>query len=144
MESARSVADLLGGKKVFRGGIGHLDDMERAVRDGLPFGAFDAVVDVLEMSSKELGGLLGIPVRTLARRKDRGRLSPIESDRLYRVAHAALVAAETLGSIDKARKWLRRPNRALGGEAPLSHLDTEIGERQVEELLLRLAHGVYS
>ena len=48
------------------------------------------------------------------------------------------------GSIDKARVWLKSPNRALGGEVPLDLLDTEIGAHQVEDVLLRLNYGIFS
>ncbi|HXV61006.1 MAG TPA: antitoxin Xre/MbcA/ParS toxin-binding domain-containing protein [Vicinamibacteria bacterium] len=143
-DQSKRVADLLGGREVFHGKIRAPGDMQRALREGLPFAAFDALVDALEMSSLQLARLLGVATRTLARRKDQGQLSPIESDRLYRVAHVLLLAAEVLGSIDKARHWLTRPNRALGGETPLSYLDTEVGQQQVEDLLLRLSHGIYS
>ncbi len=53
-------------------------------------------------------------------------------------------AIEVLGSIDKARLWLKTPNRALGCETPLDLLDTDIGTRQVEEVLLRLNYGIFS
>jgi uncharacterized protein (DUF2384 family) len=49
-----------------------------------------------------------------------------------------------LGALAKARLWLLAPNRALGGEVPLQMLDTDIGARQVEEVLLRLSYGVFS
>ena len=40
-----------------------------------------------------------------------------------------------------ASRWLRRSNRALGGVAPLDAIDTELGARQVENLLGRIAYG---
>jgi uncharacterized protein (DUF2384 family) len=49
-----------------------------------------------------------------------------------------------LGSIDKARIWLKTSNRALGCEMPLDLLDTDIGTREVEEVLLRLNYGIFS
>ena len=54
------------------------------------------------------------------------------------------LAAEVLGSRTKAKQWLLSPNRALAGEVPLQWLDTDIGARQVEEVLLRLSYGVFS
>ena len=68
----------------------------------------------------------------------------LASDRLYRVASTLFQAVEVLGSIDKARVWLKSPNRSLGSEMPLDLLDTEIGARQVEEVLLRLNYGIFS
>ncbi|MBI3118208.1 MAG: DUF2384 domain-containing protein, partial [Candidatus Hydrogenedentes bacterium] len=72
------------------------------------------------------------------------RLSPVESDRLYRVAHVTAQVAETLGSLEKASTWLRHENRALGGKTPFSLLDTEIGARLIENVLQRINHGIYS
>ncbi len=144
VERPERVAALLGGRKVLRSRIRATSEMRLALRNGLPFAAFEALSDALQMSSDELAELIGLATRTLARRKALGRLSPTESDRLYRVAHTTLIATETLGSLEKARQWLGRPNRALGGDRPMSYLDTEIGERQVEELLLRMTHGIYS
>ena len=52
--------------------------------------------------------------------------------------------AEVLGSQEEASRWLDTPNRALGGRTPLELLDTDLGSRQVEDVLGRIAHGVYS
>lgn len=75
-----------------------------------------------------VASVLGIPPRTVARRKESRHLNTQESDRLYRVA----------------RVWLKSPNRALTCETPLDLLDTEIGARQVEDVLLRPNHGFFS
>jgi putative toxin-antitoxin system antitoxin component (TIGR02293 family) len=80
----------------------------------------------------------------MARRKEERRLSASESDRLYRLARIAARAEEVLGASEEARRWLVAPNRALGSVAPLSLLDTDEGARQVEAILGRLEHGVFS
>ena len=66
------------------------------------------------------------------------------SDRLVRMAHIAALAQDVLGQREKAGRWLQKPNRVLGGSTPLEHLDTELGARQVEQILGRIAHGVLS
>jgi putative toxin-antitoxin system antitoxin component (TIGR02293 family) len=53
-------------------------------------------------------------------------------------------ATATLGSETKAVGWLRCPNRALGNVPPLELLDTDIGVRQVEDILGRIEHGIIS
>lgn len=85
-----------------------------------------------------------MPQRTIARRKKEQRLRADESDRLLRLARVVAQAAQTLGSEEKAVKWLRRPNRALGNQVPLEILDNDIGALQVDEVLGRIAHGVVS
>lgn len=119
-------------------------ELRDAVRKGLPFSAFEAVSKHLEISPQHITAVLGIPPRTVARRKTARYLTPQESDRLYRLARTISQAVEVLGTIDKARVWLKTPNRALGGEVPLDLLDTEIGARQVEEVLLRINYGIFS
>jgi putative toxin-antitoxin system antitoxin component (TIGR02293 family) len=119
-------------------------DLDKAVRKGLPFSAFEAVSKHLEVSPQHITTVLGIPPRTIARRKAARHLTPQESDRLYRLARTVAQAVEVLGTIDKARVWLKSPNRALGGDVPLDRLDTDIGSRQVEEVLLRLSYGIFS
>jgi len=41
-------------------------------------------------------------------------------------------------SDDEAATWLQRPNRELNGELPIRLLDTDVGARQVEDILGRL------
>ncbi|MBI2318149.1 MAG: DUF2384 domain-containing protein [Betaproteobacteria bacterium] len=60
------------------------------------------------------------------------------------MARVAARAVEVLESPEKAASWLRRPNRALGGVAPLELLDTDAGVREVEAVIWRIAYGVYS
>jgi putative toxin-antitoxin system antitoxin component (TIGR02293 family) len=53
-------------------------------------------------------------------------------------------AVSVLGSDDKARRWIVKPSRALGGESPLHLLDTDIGTNAVLDELGRIEHGVFS
>jgi putative toxin-antitoxin system antitoxin component (TIGR02293 family) len=121
-----------------------LAELRDSVRSGLPFSALVALTKQLEISPQQFTAVFGIPPRTVARRKEARHLNHQESDRLYRVARSASQAVDVLGSIEKARVWLKTPNRALGREIPLDLLDTEIGARQVEEVLLRLNYGIFS
>ena len=143
-EETRKVAALLGGRKVFHRSFSDAGEMLDLVRKGLPYAALEALVRVLSVRAAEVTRLLGVAPRTLARRKVARRLAPAESDRLYRLAYVTLLAADILGSVDKAKGWLTQPNRALGDAPPLGLLDTEIGERQVEEVLERINHGIFS
>ena len=138
------VAALLGGEKILKRALAKQHDMREVVRKGLPFAALETFVSTIGIPIAEVIEVLGVATRTLARRKDRRILTPAESDRLYRLARIACMAIQVLGSPEKAKQWLERPNRALGGDTPLSFLDTEIGARQVEAVLGRIAHGIFS
>jgi len=115
-----------------------------AVRAGFPYSAVTALARGTGMPEDAVLDLVGISPRTAARRRNQKRLTAEESDRLYRVSRVIAFAAGVLGEMDKARAWLERQNRALGGQAPLSMLDTDLGAREVEEVLTRLAHGIFS
>jgi putative toxin-antitoxin system antitoxin component (TIGR02293 family) len=60
------------------------------------------------------------------------------------MARVVALAQEVLGSDEKASRWMNHPNRALGGRRPFDQLDTEPGVRSVEEILHRIAYGMYS
>ena len=86
---------------------------------------------------------MAIPARTLARRKVEGRLHPEESDRVLRAARVLGRALELFeGDAAAAREWLRTPQVALGGERPLSIIGTDLGVREIENLIGRIEHGV--
>lgn len=121
-----------------------ITDLRDAVRRGLPYHAFESIRQATGLSQQEFSAVLGISNRTIARRREERQLTAAESDRLYRVARTLAHAVSALGSIEKARDWCARENRALGGEAPIALLDTDIGVRQVEDVLLRIEHGIYS
>ena len=46
------------------------------------------------------------------------------------------------GDSEAARRWLNEPAKALGGNTPLQHLDTEAGAGEVQDLIGRLQQGV--
>lgn len=134
----------LGGDPVLHAAAGTAEELRRLVRAGLPFSALEQVMARFGLGRQQVSEVLQLPERTLARRKRERRLQPDESDRLVRLARVAAQAEETLGSAERAAVWLRRSSRALGGEAPLDLLDTDLGAREVEAILGRLEHGVYS
>lgn len=85
------------------------------------------------------------PRRTLARRKEQGTtLSAEESDRALRLDRIIAQANRVFGSPEKARRWLRKPCRALNGAIPMDLLVSETGAHLVEEELHAIDFGVYS
>lgn len=144
META-AIAEFLGGPKVLGETIRKPNDLARLVRKGLPANSVIALAEKLTVSNASLTRQLGIPRRTMTRRlSKKTRLTAAESDRTVRLARVFAHAVEMIGDEEKAVKWLGTPNRALGGVRPLDELDTDPGARGVEDLLGRIAYGVYS
>ena len=113
------------------------------VRQGVPWTLCQGVMTNLGLNDQVAAGVLHIPLRTLARRKG-GRLDVQESERLMRLVRLVAKATEVLGSRAKAVHWLEASHRALGGAAPISMLDTDIGTQAAEAELTRLEYGVVS
>lgn len=112
-----------------------------AIRDGLSVSVVDDVLTDGRLTAAELDRL-ALPRKTLAHRRTLGRLTAEQSDRLVRVLRVIEQAEHAFGDTQKARTWLRRPTAALADHAPLDLLDTDIGTRQVENLLGRIEHGI--
>ena len=143
--AAHSVPDILGGEAVLGKPVRKRGALSELVRQGLPAKALLLLAERLDMRQAEISEKIGIPQRTLTRRlTQHSRLTAAESDRAVRLAQVYATAAETLGDGDKAAAWLKTPNRALRGGRPLDQLDTDPGVREVEDLLGRIAYGVYS
>jgi len=96
------------------------------------------------VTKTELAVALGIPERTLARRKKEGLLTSDESAKLIRLARVVERAEEVFEDMPATIDWLKSPNTALAGETPLSLLDTDIGAESVLDTLGRIAHGVFA
>jgi putative toxin-antitoxin system antitoxin component (TIGR02293 family) len=137
----RAVVDELGGEAVLGRRLERDSDLQTAIREGFPQKVIEELMEAADLSIKELAACLDLSPRSLQRRRREGRLARYESDRIYRLARIVALAKASLGSRDAATRWLKRPNRALGGQAPLAVIDTEIGARAVENVLGRIAFG---
>jgi putative toxin-antitoxin system antitoxin component (TIGR02293 family) len=140
--STRHIVEILGGPGILR--VSSVAGLLARARAGFPFASLSAVASGFAIGSEEMTAILDLPERTLARRKREKRLRADESDRLLRLGRIVALAEDVLGNRSKARHWLHDRNRALGGATPLSRLDTDLGAREVENILLRIAHGVAS
>lgn len=92
-------------------------------------------------SPQRLMRVIQINERTAQRRRERGALSPEESDRVARIARVSQRAIDSLGDENRAREWLKRPNRALQDAAPLDLLSTDGGSELVTDELGRIEYG---
>jgi len=114
------------------------------LRRGLPVSAFERLQAEIGISAQTLAHVAHIAPRTLSRRKRAGRLDTDESERLLRIGALFDQALAALGDKAAAQSWFQTPLRALAGQSPLEYADTEPGAREVEDLLGRLEHGVFS
>lgn len=116
----------------------------QVLRQGLPFRTLECLSMQSQIPVTEIASLIGIPPRTLARRKITGRLVLVESERLLRISRIFEFAVALFqGGTLEAVTWLRSRSRALDGSSPLAFATTELGAREVENLIGQLEYGVF-
>lgn len=112
---------------------------------GLPFRELQDLQASLAVPTEKLAPMLGISKATFHRRKgDASKLPPAVSDRVVRYARLLGQAFKVFDGLEAAKQWLSAPQFGLGGAVPLDYAKTEIGAREVENLLGRIEYGVYS
>lgn len=125
--------------------VAHAIDLIPKIERGFAFSTLTNFVSASGLTIPYTANVIGIPERTLARRKKDNRLSPEESERLLRLSK---LYDESLSLFDGDRaaavNWLRTPKKALRNQSPLQFARTEIGAREVENLIGRIEHGVFS
>ncbi len=116
--------------------------VRRAVEEGLP-------VEAVKRLQEELGRF-GVPrpshyVESIASRASRSRRNTLtreEGEKLIRVAAVLARALDVWEDEGAASDFLTLPHPELGNETPIDRAKSEIGARQVEDLLLRLDLGM--
>lgn len=122
-----------------------LPNVIKAVQKGFPWKTLERLAHNMNVAPEQIADMIGIPRRTLARRKVERRFQPEESDRLLRIARIFAKALRLFdGDRDSATGWLTELNLALGGIAPLEFARTEVGAVEVEHLIGRIEHGIIS
>ena len=131
-------------KKTHSSKAKHPTELIRKIQKGLRFSELETLQNSIDLPFEQLAAKLAISRSTLQRRKATGRLSPDESDKVMRLSRLLEHAKKVFGDVDKARAWLKHPQYGLGGAVPLDYAETEIGAREVDNLLGRIDYGVYS
>ena len=112
--------------------------------EGLPFECIHNLQKISDLPLDQILKAINLPRRTLFRRKASGRLAPEESEQLYRLANLIAKAVGLFeGDMAGGIRWLNIPAPALGYVTPLSVAGTDLGTREVENIIIRLEHGVY-
>jgi len=139
----RSLATLLGVKPKKPESFTSVDLADEVSR-GLSVDALDRVCAKLAPDDASLRYRI-VPKATLARRRRTARrlLNRDESDRIARVARIWALAMDVWKSETAARRFLSDPHPLLGGRVPRDFaIESELGAREVEDLLGRLKYGI--
>lgn len=114
-------------------------------RQGIPTQRVDHLVNLLNISLKEIAGILHLADGTLRRFRQEGRLNHQSSERLILLENLTANGLDVFDNrTDVFANWLRYPLRELKQQEPISLLDTISGFEMVDDVLTRIEYGVYS
>ena len=113
------------------------------IKQGLPVSSLTRLSKQLGVPEKRLLVVANIPQRTLTRRKKEGRFKPDESERVLRLARLYEQAMKVFKREESVQQWFQSSVKGLGGKTPLEFADTEPGAQEVEDMLGRIADGVF-
>lgn len=139
-----SIFEYLGGKRFLRiKGPKTAFGFHERVSSGLPAGCVIYFKRHSGFTNIEVSKLLGVSEKTFIRWQHTPKkpINPVASDRLYRTAKLMALATEVLEDPGEARTWMNEPQFGLGNKVPRELLTTDVGARQVEDMLLRMEHG---
>ncbi len=118
-------------------------EIER-MRSGLAFRSVQNLQKALDLPMTTIATVLGMSRATLHRRKREGKIDGNEAERLVRYERLLQQAQSVFGGRAEAREWLTHQQPGLGGAVPVQFAVTELGAREVENLLGRIEYSVYS
>jgi putative toxin-antitoxin system antitoxin component (TIGR02293 family) len=115
------------------------------VRDQVTYASLEKLRRALALSRAGFAVVIGISDRTLSRHAGQTRkVDPAVAERSFRIARVQALAEYVLEDAAAAQEWLDHPQPGLGGRVPRHILASEFGAREVEDLLNRIEHGVYT
>jgi len=119
-------------------------DLVEMITGGLPAVLARELASRLMVTMEEMAMLLRLTPRTMQRRLEDGSLEIGESERLWELARVFFRAIDVLESEAAAVQWFKSPIQVLGWTTPLSFARTAVGLRELENILGRIEHGVFS
>jgi len=134
---ADRVARILGLKSTVRS----MAAIAEAVESGLPKQSLERVVERAGFQGSARLKLMHrvVPAATFKRRH---RLKLVESEKTERLARVIALAELLWDDEDEAKRFLTTPHAELGRKRPIEAGLTELGARQVEDIVMRALHGL--
>ena len=121
--------------------VDHFFDIAEAVESGLPKLSLERVVERAGIEGPARAKLMQrvVPAATYKRRH---RLKLVESEKTERLARVIALAEMLWDDEAEARRFLSTPHPELNGRKPIEAALTELGARQVEDIVNRALYGL--
>ena len=132
----------LGGEAVVGRRVRSMGDLNALVVEGLPKQSLRIVARWVFPNPKLQKAFMNsiVPEATFKRRHF--KLSTAESERTERLARITAMASRVWEDEEDAREFLTTPHPMLDDHTPIEHASTDLGARQVEQILVSLEYGL--
>jgi putative toxin-antitoxin system antitoxin component (TIGR02293 family) len=137
MISAEKVAAVLGMSKIHS-----LNDLRVRVSAGLPVKTLEHTLKHVSRDAAGQKALRDMIIAASSLKRRTRVLSLVESERVERVARVYATALDVWSDEDDAREFMFHSHPLLDGERPIDLAVSELGARQVEDMLLSLKYGL--
>ncbi|MBL7829471.1 MAG: DUF2384 domain-containing protein [Saprospiraceae bacterium] len=123
-------------------GIGRLD----VIRGRLPVESMMVLGKRMNLPIKSILSILDLPQTTYNKKKaEASYLESHKSELVVMIIELLDFGDEVFNNeTDKFQRWLKKPNISLGGNSPISFLDTITGIQEVKNCLNRIEFGNYA
>lgn len=116
-------------------------DFLTGAREGIQKSRLLSIARESGLTLKELSSFLRISTRSIQKKGLTQLIAPGASERALYIARLFNSGIKIFGSRDKFYRWLNTENQAMGGEKPVSYLDTFSGIQLVMDELNAIEHG---
>ncbi len=115
-----------------------------AIKEGISKEELENLKEQTGLDYDTLSKVLSVAKATLHAKKGQAKFDTSVSERLLLLADIYSYGYQVFESKEGFNQWMKKENRALGGVAPLTLLDTLYGMDEVKHLIGRIEYGVYS
>ena len=144
--AAAEVAEVLGGPQILGREVRNARDLDALIREGVPKPALERLVWLFAEPFANSGENLRVALRNKIvpratyQRVERFNLQVSETTE--RLARLYALASTAFADPHRTARFMMSPHPELGGRAPFDVALTEVGGREVEEVIERGLHGL--
>lgn len=135
---------ILGGKEFMPKEPASTLDFIDAGNKGIPKFSVSNLAELMDVPMKDMAVLLNVSYKTLGRKKATDLLDGLTSSLSIEIAHTFAKGLSVFENTKQFNHWLQKGNRALKGQKPFDLLNTPTGIKLVNQVLGRIAEGVYT
>lgn len=125
-------------------GFEDIGELINLTRDGISVSVLKPLAKHLGLTMEEISGLLQSSYRNIQRKSNDDKLDSFKSEKVLELASLVNKGIEILGTKDAFKVWLHSDLIVLRHSKPVDLLDTSFGVKVLEDILGRIAYGVYS